>query len=212
MQHRQQRGAQQAYSRISQVHRQGEVLYPLDSKGENNRPCDADQGADSDQQEDRQDKSHQWQLPLRESVVVCKTDTTIDQLRKYCDRRQKQWGITALQIHIHLDEGHYGIPRENSTWKPNCHAHIVWDWMNHNTGKSYKLGKEDMSLMQDMVAECLEMERGTRKEKTGKDHLERMDFVVSKQKREAEEAATKKKSLDHENQVREKSVRNWTMR
>lgn len=137
-------------------------------------------------------------------MVVCKTDTTIDQLRKYCDRRQKQWGITALQIHIHLDEGHYGIPRENSTWKPNCHAHIVWDWMNHNTGKSYKLGKEDMSLMQDMVAECLEMERGTRKEKTGKDHLERMDFVVSKQKREAEEAATKKKSLDHENQVREK--------
>lgn len=61
-----------------------------------------------------------------------------------------------------------------------------------------------MSLMQDMVAECLEMERGTRKEETGKEHLERTDFIVAKQKREAEEAATKKKNLDHENQVREK--------
>ena len=142
--------------------------------------------------------------PLRESVVVCKADTTIDQLRKYCDRCQRQWGITALQIHIHLDEGHYGIPGDNTTWKPNLHAHIVWDWMNHNTGKSYKLGKEDMSLMQDMVAECLEMERGTRKEETGKEHLERTDFIVAKQKREVEEAAAKKKNLDHENQVREK--------
>ena len=142
--------------------------------------------------------------PLRESVVVCKADTTIDQLRKYCDRCHERWGITALQIFIHLDEGHYGIPGNSSTWKPNCHAHIVWDWMNHETGKSCKLGKADMSLMQDMVAECLEMERGTRKEETGKAHLERTDFIIAKQKREVEEADNRKKSLDHENQVREK--------
>lgn len=142
--------------------------------------------------------------PLRESVVVCKADTTIDQLRAYCDRCQRQWGITALQIHIHLDEGHYGRPGDKSSWRPNCHAHIVWDWMNHETGKSYKLGREDMSLMQDMVAECLEMERGTRKEETGKVHLERTDFIIAKQKRELEEATCKKKYLEHENQVREK--------
>lgn len=142
--------------------------------------------------------------PLRESVVVCKPDTTVDQLRKYCDRCHECWGITALQIFIHLDEGHYGIPGDNSTWKPNCHAHIVWDWMNHETGKSCKLGREDMSRMQDMVAESLEMERGTRKEETGKEHLERTDFIIAKQKCEVEEATNKKKHLDHENQVREK--------
>lgn len=142
--------------------------------------------------------------PLRESVVVCKQDTTIDQLRKYCDRCHDRWGITALQVFIHQDEGHYGIPEDKSTWKPNCHAHIVWDWMNHETGKSYKLGREDTSLMQDMVAECLGMERGTRKEETGKAHLERTDFIIAKQKREVEEAVNKKKHLDHENQVREK--------
>ena len=76
--------------------------------------------------------------------------------------------------------------------------------MNHETGKSYKLGREDTSLMQDMVAECLDMERGTRKEETGKAHLERTDFIIAKQKREVEEAVNKKKHLDHENQVREK--------
>lgn len=142
--------------------------------------------------------------PLRESVVVCKADTTIDQLRTYCDRYQRQWGITALQIFVHRDEGHYDIPGDKNTWKPNYHAHIVWDWMNHETGKSCKLGKEDMSRMQDMVAECLEMERGTRKEETGKVHLERTDFIIAKQKQEMEEATNKKKHLEHENQVREK--------
>ena len=142
--------------------------------------------------------------PLRESVVVCKADTTIDQLRTYCDRCQRQWGITALQIFVHRDEGHYDIPGDKNTWKPNYHAHIVWDWMNHETGKSCKLGKEDMSRMQDMVAECLEMERGTRKEETGKVHLERTDFIIAKQKQEMEEATNKKKRLEHENQVREK--------
>lgn len=142
--------------------------------------------------------------PLRESVVVCKPDTTVDLLRKYCDRCHESWGITALQIFIHLDEGHYGIPEDKSTWKSNCHAHIVWDWMNHETGKSYKLDREDTSLMQDMVAECLDMERGTRKEETDKAHLERTDFIIAKQKREVEEAASKKRHLDHENHVRER--------
>ncbi len=136
--------------------------------------------------------------PLRESVVVCKTDTTIDQLRAYCDYCQRQWGITALQIHIHLDEGHYGRPGDPTSWRPNCHAHIVWDWMNHDTGKSYKLGREDMSLMQDLVAECLEMERGTRKEETGKVHLERTDFIIAKQKREAEHALSAKEMAEAE--------------
>lgn len=76
--------------------------------------------------------------------------------------------------------------------------------MNHETGKSCKLGREDMSLIQDMVAKRLEMERGIRKEETGKTHLECNDFIIAKQKREAKEATNRKKHLDHENQVRER--------
>ena len=126
--------------------------------------------------------------PLKEGVVVIKDDTTMEQLRHFCEVCKQRWGITALQIFIHRDEGHYGTPGDTATWKPNLHAHIVWDWMTHDTGKSCKLDEKAMSEMQTVLAECLEMERGTSKEVTGKEHLERTDFIIAKQKQEAEQA------------------------
>jgi uncharacterized protein YdaU (DUF1376 family) len=97
---------------------------------------------------------------------------------------ESRWGIKALQVHLHRDEGHYEIPGDDSTWKPNYHAHIIWDWMDHTTGKSIKLDADDMSAMQDMVAEALDMERGVKKSETGLDHLERNDFILQKQEKE----------------------------
>ncbi len=132
--------------------------------------------------------------PIKEGVVVIKDDTTMEQLQRFCEVCNKRWGITALQIFIHRDEGHYGTPGDNATWKPNLHAHIVWDWMNHETGKSCKLKEEDMSEMQTVLAECLGMERGTSKELTGKGHLERNDFILVKQKQEAEKAKAEKEA------------------
>ena len=120
--------------------------------------------------------------PLREGVVVCKADTTMEQLKHFATLCRQRFGITAIQIHLHRDEGHCLDSNDTSTWKPNYHAHIIWDWMNHETGKSYKLNNEDISLMQDMAAEALEMERGVSKQNTGKRHLERNDYIVAKQK------------------------------
>lgn len=60
--------------------------------------------------------------------------------------------------------------------------------MNHDTGKSCKLDEKAMSEMQTVLAESLDMERGTSKEVTGKEHLERTDFIIAKQKQEAEQA------------------------
>lgn len=136
--------------------------------------------------------------PLKEGVVVIKDDTTMEQLRHFCEVCKEQWGITALQIFIHRDEGHYCIPGDTATWKPNLHAHIVWDWMNHDTGKSCKLDEKAMSEMQTLLAECLEMERGTSKEVTGKEHLERADYIVAKQKQEAEQAKAEKETAEAE--------------
>lgn len=155
--------------------------------------------------------------PLKEGVVVIKEDTTMEQLHKFCEVCNQRWGVTALQVFIHRDEGHYGIPGDNATWKPNLHAHIVWDWMNHDTGKSCKLDEKAMSEMQTVLAECLEMERGTSKEVTGKEHLERTDFILAKQKQEAErakaekeaalaakeEADKKRQAIEGENKVKE---------
>lgn len=130
--------------------------------------------------------------PIRESVIVCKEDTTIDELNRYAKLCHDTWGITALQIFIHRDEAHYEIPHDHTSWKPNYHAHIVWDWMNHDTGKSIKLSKQDTSQMQDLVAVALGMERGKRKEDTNREHLERNDFILAKQKQEAEQAKAEK--------------------
>ena len=136
--------------------------------------------------------------PLKEGVVVIKDDTTMEQLRRFSEVCKERWGITALQIFIHRDEGHYAIPGDITTWKPNLHAHIVWDWMNHDTGKSCKLNEKTMSEMQTVLAECLEMERGTSKKVTGKEHLERTDFIIAKQKQEVEQVQAEKEAAQAE--------------
>ena len=134
--------------------------------------------------------------PIKEGVVVIDDNTSMEQLLHFCEVCKERWGITPLQVFIHRDEGHYGIPQDQATRKSNFHAHIVWDWMNHDTGKSCKLDENAMSEIQTLLAECLEMERGISKELTGKKHLERTDFIIAKQKQEAEQAkAEKEKSV-----------------
>jgi hypothetical protein len=134
--------------------------------------------------------------PLREEVVVCKGDTSIEELRNYAQACHNLWGITALQIYIHRDEGHYENPNDKESWKPNYHAHIVWDWMNHDTGKSCKLGPADMSKMQDLLSEHLHMERGKSKAETGREHLERNDFILAKQKQKLAGAKAKQAQIE----------------
>ena len=46
--------------------------------------------------------------------------------------------------------------------------------------------------MQTVLAECLEMQRGISKKLTGKEHLERNDFIITKQKQEAEKVKAEK--------------------
>ena len=130
--------------------------------------------------------------PLREGVVIVKENTTMDDLMKFSDAVQERWGIRAIQIHIHRDEGHYENSEEKTGWKPNYHAHIVWDWINPFTGKSYKLSKADMSKMQDLLAEILKMQRGQKKSETGLEHLERNEFIQKKQ--EAKNQALKEET------------------
>ncbi len=129
--------------------------------------------------------------PIRESVVNIKEDTSLEDLITYTQKVESRWGIKAIQIHLHKDEGHYDNPQDIESWKPNYHAHIIWDWMDHQTGKSFKLDANDMSEMQDLVAGTLDMERGQKKSETGLDHLERNDFIIKKQE-------DKKKMLEEE--------------
>ena len=144
--------------------------------------------------------------PIREGVVLMKDDTTMDDLLRYADAVHQRFGITPLQIFIHRDEGHFEGEGDGKVWKPNYHAHIVWDWINHETGKSWKLNQADMRELQSIAAETLQMERGKSKSETGKEHLERNDFIIEKQKREAELAEIRRKEAETECEQMEDKV------
>ena len=142
--------------------------------------------------------TRQGASPIRECVVVTEKDTKLKDLLRFTKEVEKKWGIKALQVHLHRDEGHFENPADENTWVPNYHAHIVWDWMDWKTGKSIKLNADDMSEMQDMVAEALDMERGQKKSETGLDHLERNDFILQKQEKEKKRLEEEKRKAQSE--------------
>ncbi len=156
--------------------------------------------------------------PIREGVLLIRPDTTLVDVHKFGEECQRRWGITPLQIFLHKDEGHWlnGQPdpedRESfkvgERWfKPNYHAHIVFDWMNHDTGKSRKLNDDDMMQMQTLASDILLMERGKSKAVTGKEHLERNDFIIEKQKAELQRIETIKRHKEQQVNLAEQELR-----
>ena len=156
--------------------------------------------------------------PIREGVLLIRPDTTLADVRRFGEECQKRWGITPLQIFLHKDEGHWlgGQPdpedmesfQVGERWfKPNYHAHIVFDWMNHDTGKSRKLNDEDMTEMQSLASDILLMERGQSKAVTGKEHLERNDFIIEKQKAELQRIEAVKRHKEQQVNLAEQELR-----
>ena len=45
--------------------------------------------------------------PIREGVLLVRSDTTLADVRKFGEECQRRWGITPLQIFLHKDEGHW---------------------------------------------------------------------------------------------------------
>ena len=156
--------------------------------------------------------------PIREGVLLIRPDTKLADVHKFGEECQRRWGITPLQIFLHKDEGHWlnGQPdpedRESfkvgERWfKPNYHAHIVFDWMNHDTGKSRKLNDDDMMQMQTLASDILLMERGKSKAVTGTEHLERNDFIIEKQKAELQRIEAVKRHKERQVNLAEQELR-----
>ena len=156
--------------------------------------------------------------PIREGVLLVRSNTKLADVREFGEECQRRWGITPLQIFLHKDEGHWlnGQPeaedRESfkvgDRWfKPNYHAHIVFDWMNHETGKSRKLNDDDMMQMQTLASDILLMERGLSKAVTGKEHLERNDFIIEKQKAELQRMDAAKRHKEEQINLAEQELK-----
>ena len=156
--------------------------------------------------------------PIREGVLLIKADTTLADVKKFGEECQRRWGITPLQIFLHKDEGHWlnGQPdaedkesfQVGEKWfKPNYHAHIVFGWMNHDTGKSQKLNDNDMMEMQTLASDILFMERGQSKTITDKEHLERNDFIIEKQKAELQRIDETKRHKEQQISLAEQELK-----
>jgi len=132
--------------------------------------------------------------PIREAVVVIKSETTMEDLKRLSDAYLQRFGIDTFQIAIHKDEGY-----PKGEWKPNLHAHLVFDWTDQETGKSLKLKRQDMVEMQTITAEVLQMDRGV---SSDKQHLTAQQYKSfaeeAKLRRLEEERARKEKQMKEE--------------
>lgn len=133
--------------------------------------------------------------PIREGVVVIEDGTTLRQLQDFAERIEERFGIHTFQIYTHKDEGASVWNGNAEAWKPNYHAHMIFDWTDGETGRTRKLNKQDMAEMQTMLAECLGMERGISSDRK---HLSAIQY---KNIAEAEKAAQIEKEcrqMEHE--------------
>lgn len=131
--------------------------------------------------------------PIREGVCPTLPTTTIEDFAPLIKWYQQRGG-KVISIDIHNDEGH--IDATTGERKYNRHAHIIFDFINHETGRSIKFTKNELDELQTVVAAALKMQRGKRKSETGAKHLKAAEY---REKKAAEAAEAAK------NQTREES-------
>ena len=147
---------------------------------------------------------------IREGCPPIKPDTRIEDFAPFVHWLEG-YGITVISIDLHHDEGH--PDPETDDLLPNHHAHIIVDWLNHETGKTVKIDNEVCKQMQTVLAESLDMERGTPKEDTGIEGLSAIEYKekmasahVKKLKQEQQELENRKSELLKEQTAKETKI------
>ena len=118
-------------------------------------------------------------IPIREGVLLFEEHHTLKDMHRVKDALHDQFGLQTFQIYMHRDEGHNDLT--TGEWKPNYHAHFLFDWTDGRTGKMMRLNKMDMRKMQTIVATTLNMQRG---KESGVTRLSAIDYKVAKRKEE----------------------------
>lgn len=134
--------------------------------------------------------------PIREGCPPIKEDTTIEDFKPVIDWAHRN-GLDVIRIDLHLDEGH--TDAETNETKLNRHAHIVFDWLDHETAKTIKLDDSKMSELQGILADALGMERGKPKAETGLEHIPAAEYREMKAAETARRLEERAKELEEEN-------------
>lgn len=114
---------------------------------------------------------------IRESCVVIKPETTLEDVRRFADSVCSSFGVKCLGIWIHKDEGYHRSKyiEGDTQWKANLHAHVLFDWYLPHKGRVARSTSNWYSEMQDMAAAALNMERGGKSERK---HTASKDFAA----------------------------------
>lgn len=132
--------------------------------------------------------------PIREGCPPIKEDTTIEDFNPIIEWAHEN-EIDIIRIDLHFDEGHKD--EVSGKTKLNRHAHIVFDWVNPETGKTAKLNDEKMSELQTLLADALKMERGAKKSETNADHIPHNEYREKKAAEHILELKEEEESLSH---------------
>ena len=130
---------------------------------------------------------HHSAKPVREAIIVCKMDTTEEQVRDLIGKLEKGLGIRALYAHVHKDEGH--IDEKTGKVKYNPHIHFGYtnlvierDEQGRRQGELTDMNRPKMRKAQDICAEALGMERAPHYTKrTRKKNLSHQAFRAVKE-------------------------------
>ncbi len=120
--------------------------------------------------------------PIKEAVVNLNPHHNMDDLKRLAEELQKQFSINCFQIHIHRDEGHYN--KESGQIIINHHAHMLFDWQDKTKGTMLRLKNHDLSKIQTVVAEALQMERGELRTNSNRERLEAIEFKALQKEKE----------------------------
>lgn len=137
-------------------------------------------------------------IPLKEGVAVISDTTTLSDLKEFCTRCQKEFGLVPLQIHVHRDEGHTAARQ----WKPNLHAHIVWRMYNEQ-GRNVRLSNVDCARMQTILAECLGMERG---QASSRKHVDALQYKIEAKTSQIEQLTEEVAELSTTKAAKEETI------
>lgn len=114
---------------------------------------------------------------IREGCLVIKQETTMEEVRDFATSCELSFGVKCLGIWLHKDEGHHQSKyiEGDDKWKPNLHAHLLFDFYDPNKGRLITMGRNQCSKLQDMAATALGMVRG---EKSERKHTASKDFAT----------------------------------
>ena len=135
-------------------------IKPNGSRKRPDVPCRKRKGT----QRERMERLSRWRdAHPSVKVLLIRPDTHWLMYANSVKSAKRAQGITPPEFSCIKTKGHWlngsagsrktrrASKSSNRWFKPNYHAHVVFDWMNHETGKSRKLNDEDMAAMQTLA-------------------------------------------------------------